>query len=172
MSDSFLKNVIKSYPDFPKKGILFRDVLPILENPDVFGKLIKNMSNAEFFEHAEAIIGVDARGFIFAAPLALKLNIPLILARKPGKLPGDLIENSYDLEYGSNSLSLQKEALKPYKNFVIVDDLLATGGTVGCIKEIISKLDKNVLGISVVVELTSLNARSSLNLPIMSEIKY
>ena len=172
MSDYFLEDYIKSYPDFPKKGIIFKDLLPILKEPNTVKKLIEEMARAKFFEEAEAIVGVDARGFIFASPLALKLNLPLILARKPGKLPGDLIENSYTLEYGSNSLSIQKESLSLYKNFVIVDDLLATGGTINCIETMIRRFGKKVVGISVVAELSSLNARSKFQMPISSQIVF
>ena len=173
MSELFLKDYIKSYPDFPKKRYpISRPFTNITETRAFFNKLINEMSNSKFFSEADAIIGVDARGFIFSAPLALKLDLPLILARKSGKLPGKVIEKSYNLEYGTNSLSLQLDSLKDYKNFVIVDDLLATGGTINCIKDMITELDKKIVGISVVAELTSLKARSLLGLSVTSQVSF
>ena len=153
-----LKEFIKTYIDFPKKGIFFKDIFPILEKP--------------FFKECDCIIAIDARGFIFGTALALNLEKPLIVARKPGKLPGELIEKSYNLEYGSNSLSIQKDALSKYNRFVIVDDLLATGGTVRCVHEIVKKLNKKIVGLSVVVELKDLNGRSNISFPVSSEISF
>ena len=121
MNNELLKSLIKDYADFPKKGIIFRDVLPVLENPEVFKELIKEMSNDDIFSQCEAIIAIDARGFIFGTAIANYLSKPLILARKPNKLPGNLITKSYDLEYGSDSIFVK--FTKILKNFVIVDDL-------------------------------------------------
>ncbi len=167
-----IKDYIKTYIDFPKKGIFFRDIFPILEEPTVFKNLINNMSKQSFFKECDCIIAIDARGFIFGTGIALNLEKPLIVARKPGKLPGELIEKSYKLEYGTNSLSIQKDALLKYKKFAIVDDLLATGGTVGCINEIIKKLNKKIIGLSVVVELKDLKGSSKLSFPVSSEISF
>ncbi len=173
MEDSLsLKDYIKSYIDFPKKGIFFRDILPILEEPKVFQNLIKNMSTKSFFKDCDCIIAIDARGFIFGTAIALSLQKPLLLARKPGKLPGELTEKSYNLEYGTNSLSIQKEALLKYNNFVIVDDLLATGGTVRCVQEILKELNKKVIGLSVVVELKELQGSKFFSFPVSSEISF
>ena len=130
MSFKELENHIISYPDFPKKGINFKDVLPVLANPTIFRKLINKMSEEDIFEKADAIIAIDARGFIFASAIGFNLSKPVIVARKPGKLPGELITEEYNLEYGQNSLSIQESSLKNFNKFVIVDDLLATGGTV------------------------------------------
>ena len=167
-----LKAAIETYPNFPTKGIMFKDLTPILRNPDLFNKLIKKMSNASLFKDSECIVGIDARGFIFASGVALFLSKPLILARKPGKLPGNLIEESYKLEYGVNTLSMQLESLKNYKSFAIVDDLLATGGTVNSIVEILKNQNKIINGLSVVVELNELNARSKFNFEVSSIINY
>ena len=167
-----LKNLIKDYPDFPKKGIIFKDVLPILQNPDVFSELIKSMSNNESCKKAEAIISIDARGFIFGTALSLLTCKPMVVARKAGKLPGKLISKSYSLEYGENSLSIQKESLKNYNNFLIVDDLLATGGTVLCVANILKEQKKEVIGLSVVVELSDLRARDKLSFPVESVLKF
>tara|TARA_A100001388_G_scaffold276900_1_gene266032 strand:- start:1419 stop:1937 length:519 start_codon:yes stop_codon:yes gene_type:complete len=167
-----LKNTIKTYPDFPKKGILFRDILPVFQNPSIFKQLIERMSNKEIFKHSQAIVAIDARGFLFGSAISLYLSKPLILARKPGKLPGQLTTNSYELEYGRNSLSIQDESIKEQDDFVIIDDLLATGGTVQSVNKILQEKNKNVLGLSVVIELEGLNGRDKFDFPVFSEIKY
>ena len=167
---TYLKNLIRDYPDFPKKGIIFKDILPILQRPEDFSELIKKMSKNQMCLEAEAIISIDARGFIFGTALSFLTSKPMIVARKPGKLPGDLISKSYLLEYGENSLSIQKESLKKYNSYLIVDDLLATGGTVLCVAEIIKEQKKEVTGLSVVVELAGLNARKKLTFPVDSQL--
>ena len=166
-----LKSLISSYENFPKKGIVFRDVLEILQEPDIFNKLIKNMSNEDFLLKSDAIISIDARGFIFGSAISFYTSKPIVFARKPGKLPGELVSKSYDLEYGKNSLSVQKKFLDKYNSFVIVDDLLATGGTVNCVYEILKGLNKQITGLSVVVELEELGARSKLPIKISSQVK-
>ena len=166
-----LERLISSYRDFPKKGIVFRDVLEILQEPIIFNELIKNMSNIDFLLNSDAIISIDARGFIFGSAIALYTSKPLIFARKPGKLPGELVSKTYDLEYGKNSLSIQKKSIDKFNSFVIVDDLIATGGTVNCVYEILSSQNKKVNGMSVVIELEEFNARSKLPFEISSQIK-
>ena len=128
------------------------------------------MSSNQFLKNAEAIISIDARGFIFGSALALESSKPMIVARKPGKLPGNILTREYDLEYGKNSLSIQKNALKKYNSFVIIDDLLATGGTVNCVANLIKKERKEVIGFLTVVELKELKGRSSIDFPIQSII--
>jgi len=172
MLEQKLEKLINNYPDFPKKGIMFKDITPILANPKIFAEVIDRMSSYSINQNADAFIAVDARGFLFATAIGLKLSKPVILARKPGKLPGQLLQKKYDLEYGSNSLTLQKNSLAIGKEFVIIDDLLATGGTVNCIKEILLSAEKIISGLIVVVELLDLNARSKLDFPIESIIKY
>ncbi len=172
MLEQKLEKLINNYPDFPKKGIMFKDITPILANPEIFSEVIDRMSSYSINQNADALIAVDARGFLFATAIGLKLSKPVILARKPGKLPGELLQKKYDLEYGSNLLSLQKSSLEIGKEFVIIDDLLATGGTVNCIKEILLNAEKIISGLIVVVELLDLNARSKFDFPIESVIKY
>ena len=172
MLEEELKNIIKSYQDFPSKGILFRDLLPVLQNPNLFRGLIDSMSSKEIFKEAECILAIDARGFLFGSVISLKLSKPLILARKPGKLPGKIITNEYKLEYGSNTLSIQDDSIKDFDNFVIVDDLLATGGTVNSVCEILKNKNKRVSGLSVVIELKALNGRKKFKFPVNSEIFY
>ena len=172
MLSSNIDNLIKNYPNFPKKGILFKDISPILADPKVFSDLIDKMSSYSFYKKADAIIAIDARGFLFGSAIGLKLSKPIVLARKPGKLPGELLQKEYKLEYGTNSLTIQKSALEIGSNFVIVDDLLATGGTVNCVNQILVDIGKNVAGLSVVVELDDLGARSKLSFPVESILHY
>ena len=140
-----LKDLIQIYEDFPKKGILFRDILEILQEPEVFKDLIFEMSSSEIIKNSEAIISIDARGFIFGSAIALQASKPMIVARKPGKLPGAVVTEKYKLEYGENFLSIQKKSLKKYKSYAIIDDLLATGGTVDCVVNLLKKNDKKIL---------------------------
>ena len=165
-----LQELIRSYKDFPKKGINFKDVLEIIQEPEVFHKLILNMSSSHIVEKSEAIISIDARGFIFGAAIALQSSKPMIVARKPGKLPGEILTEKYNLEYGENSLSIQKNSLKKYKSYAIVDDLLATGGTVDCVANLLKRENKEILGLLTVVELVTLNGRSKFNFPVRSFI--
>ena len=111
MDNEKLKSAVDAYKDFPKEGIVFRDVLPILRDPKIFSDLIKKMSSSYLLRNSDAIIAIDARGFIFGAAISFHLSKPLVVARKPGKLPGEIISKSYNLEYGSNSLSIQEKAL-------------------------------------------------------------
>ena len=165
-----LKKLIKDHLDFPIKGIVFKDILPLLQQPEIFSKVIEDMSKSKIFKNSEAIISIDARGFIFGTAISLSLSKPMIVARKPGKLPGDLIEKSYDLEYGKNSLAIQKDSIKQYNSFAIVDDLLATGGTVKCVSEMLNDFNKEVSGLSVVIELEELKGRDKFNFPVESKI--
>ena len=165
-----LKEFIDTYKDYPKKGIEFKDVLGIIQEPSIFKKLILEMSSSQIIKNAEAIISIDARGFIFGSAISLQASKPMIVARKPGKLPGELLENNYNLEYGENTLSIQKKALQKYNSYAIVDDLLATGGTVNCVSQILESNNKEVKGILVVVELMKLGGKLRFNYPIESFI--
>ncbi len=165
-----LEDLILTYKDFPKKGIDFKDVLEIPQYPEIFHDLILKMSSSEFLKNAEAIISIDARGFIFGSAVALQLSKPMIVARKPGKLPGDILTREYDLEYGKNSLSIQSNALKKFNSFVIVDDLLATGGTVNCVSRMLQDQSKEILGLITVIELNKFKGRSKFNFPVQSII--
>ena len=167
-----LKEFIDTYKDYPKKGIEFKDVLGIIQEPRIFKELILEMSSSQIIKNAEAIISIDARGFIFGSAISLQVSKPMIVARKPGKLPGELVEKNYSLEYGENTLSIQKKALKKYSSYAIVDDLLATGGTVNCVSKILESKNKEVVGVLVVVELMKLEGRLKLNYPIESSITF
>ena len=165
-----LEDLILTYKDFPKKGIFFKDILKILQYPDIFQELILKMSSNQFLKNADAIISIDARGFIFGSAVALESSKPMIVARKPGKLPGNILTREYDLEYGKNSLSIQSNALKKFNSFVIVDDLLATGGTVNCVSRMLKEQKKEILGLITVIELSELNGRSKFDFPVQSII--
>ena len=167
-----LKELIPTYKDFPKKGINFKDVLEILQEPEVFSELILKMSSSQILKRSEAIISIDARGFIFGSAIALKSSKPMIVARKPGKLPGEILTEKYNLEYGENSLSIKKSSLKKYNSYVIVDDLLATGGTVACVANLLRRNDKKISGLLTVVELLTLKGRNKLNFPVESSISF
>ena len=167
-----LKEIISTYKDFPKKGILFRDILTISQNPLIFNELILKMASSQIVKNSDAIIAIDARGFIFGSAISFKASKPLLFARKTGKLPGELVEKKYSLEYGENSLSIQKHSLNKFNSYAIVDDLLATGGTVNCVAEMLRLQKKIIKGLLVVVELDDMNARSNLDFPIESIISY
>ena len=167
-----LKSFIDTYKDYPKKGIDFKDVLGIMQEPRIFKELILKMSSSQIIKNAEAIISIDARGFIFGSAISLQASKPMIVARKPGKLPGELVEMNYTLEYGKNTLSIQKKALRKYSSYAIVDDLLATGGTVNCVSKILESNNKEIVGILVVIELLKLEGKLKLNFPIESLITF
>ena len=167
-----LQELISTYIDYPKKGINFKDVLEILQEPETFKELIIKMSSSSIIKNADAIISIDARGFIFGSAISLQASKPMIFARKPGKLPGELIEKKYNLEYGENSLSIQKKSLERFNSFAIVDDLLATGGTVNCVSNLLESQDKEVKGLLVVVELKELRGRNKFKFPVESSISY
>lgn len=157
-----LRQHIRNIPDFPKSGILFRDVTTLVQNPEAFRYAIQCM--AERFESVEldAIAGIDARGFIFAAPLALRLNVPLVIIRKKGKLPFDTYSQSYDLEYGTDSLEIHVDAVSAGHRVLIVDDLLATGGSLAAAAALVQRSGGVVAGICVAVELSDLCGRDAL----------
>ena len=172
MENEKIIELIETYQDFPSKGIEFKDVLGIIQEPKIFRELILKMSSSQIIENAEAIISIDARGFIFGSAISLQASKPMIVARKPGKLPGDLFEEHYSLEYGKNSLSVQKKALQKYNSFAIVDDLLATGGTVNCVSKLLETNQKEVEGLLIVVELGKLGGRSKFNFPVESSLCF
>lgn len=130
------------------------------------------MSDSQIVKKSDAIIAIDARGFIFGSAISLQSLKPMVVARKPGKLSGDTINQRYNLEYGSSSLSIQKSVLNKYKSFVIVDDLLATGGTVKCVSNLLKSYGKEISGLITVVELSELNGRSKFDFPVESATSF
>ena len=163
-----LKEFIPTYKDFPKKGILFKDVLEIVQEPEIFREVIFKMSSSQIIKKSQAIISIDARGFIFGSAIALQSSKPMIFARKPGKLPGEVIKQNYELEYGENTISIQKKALSKYSSYSIVDDLIATGGTVKCVAKLLKREGKEITGLLTVVKLKDLNGENHLDFPVDS----
>ena len=161
---------ITNYDDFPQKGIIFKDLLGILREPNIFRGLIDRMASSQEIQDSEAILAIEARGFIFGSAIAFHSGKPMIVARKPNKLPGKLIMKKYDLEYGTNYLTIQKESIEKYQKFNIVDDVLATGGTAKCISDLLLSAGKEIVGYSMVIEIESLNGRKNLNSPVNSQL--
>lgn len=157
-----LKTIIRDIPDFPKPGIIFKDITPIFNRPDLWDKICEAIINDLEGIQIDAVAGMESRGFLFGPLIAKMLNVPFILIRKKGKLPGDTIEYSYDLEYGSATLEIHKDALPPNANILVHDDLLATGGTAVAASELIKKLDGKVAAYSFLIELTFLNGADKL----------
>ena len=166
-----LEKFISTYENHPKRGVSFKDVIEIAQHPQIFQEVILEMATSKIIKEAEAIISIDARGFIFGSAISLQASKPMIVARKPGKLPGELVTKKYSLEYGENSLSIQKKALQKYNSFAIIDDLLATGGTVNCVSKLLNNNNKKVVGLLVVVELIKLEGRSKMEFPVESIMK-
>jgi len=156
MDIEHLKNSIRNIPDYPKPGIQFKDITPILQNPKLFGNVIDIFYDRYKSEKIDVIVGIESRGFIFAAPLALKLGCSLAIARKPGKLPYDTVSEEYSLEYGVDALELHTDAIKPGERVLIVDDLLATGGTAKAAGELVSKLKGYIVCFAFLINLVEL----------------
>jgi adenine phosphoribosyltransferase len=168
-----LKQYIRSVQDYPKEGIIFHDITPLLQDPRAFGWAIDAMAEALIDKKVEYLIGVEARGFIFASALAYKLGIGLVIVRKLGKLPFHTINASYDLEYGKDVLEVHKDAISGGSRVVLVDDLLATGGTSAAVGELVKKLGGEIVGYLFLVELTELNGRQKLKpQPVWSVMQF
>ena len=154
--------LLREIPDFPKPGILFRDITPLFATPWAFSLVIEELCRPFRGERIDAIIATEARGFIFGAPMAIALNIPLVPVRKPGKLPYRSHSASYDLEYGSAQLEIHQDALKAKSRVIIVDDVLATGGTALASAQLVKKLGAEVVAFAFVLELGFLGGRERL----------
>ena len=165
-----LSDFIPTYRDFPKKGIFFKDVLELVQEPEVFRELILKMSSTRIIRDCQAIISVDARGFIFGSAIALQTSKPMIFARKAGKLPGEVINQTYELEYGMNTISIQKKALNKYNSYSIVDDLIATGGTAKSVANILKREKKELTGLITVVDLKEFSNKNRFDFPVDSMI--
>ncbi len=168
-----LKQKIRSIPDFPKKGIVFRDITTLLADRDAFRTAVDQMAGHYKGQDIDLILGAEARGFIFGAVLAYKLGTGFIPVRKPGKLPFNTCQTSYDLEYGKNILQMHTDAVKKGDNVLIVDDLAATGGTAKAKAELVEKMGGIVAGFCFLIELEFLNPRKMLEgYDVFSLIKY
>ena len=167
MNDKII-NSIRIIKDFPKKGIDFYDIASLLANPDIFSKVIDEMTLKVKKMNATVIAGIDSRGFIFASVIAYKLKLKLIIIRKQGKLPGKTFKSSYNLEYGSNTLEIQKDFINSKDKVVVIDDILATGGTINAAFKLIKKTNANLVGALVLLELVFLNGRAKLKSKVQS----
>lgn len=156
------KRLIRDVKDFPKEGIVFKDINPVMEDAAAFREVIDRMLDYARTRQVDAIAGIESRGFMFGAPLALALNVGFVPVRKLGKLPGETLRAEYALEYGTNTVEMQKGAIKPGQRVLIVDDLLATGGTAAAAAELIDNLGGDVAGMVFMVELGFLNGREAL----------
>jgi len=158
-----LKKHIRSIKDFPKKGIMFRDITTLLKEPKAFNKALDELILFTDQVKIDKVVGIESRGFIFGSLLAQKLNVGFILARKPGKLPAETESATYQLEYGEDKIEMHKDAINPGDKVLLHDDLLATGGTAEAVVKLIEKLGGEVVQISFLIELTFLNGRNKFN---------
>jgi adenine phosphoribosyltransferase len=155
-----LADYIRPISDFPKPGILFRDITPLLSSPSAFRESINQLASHYRGQPIDVVAAAEARGFIFAAPLALELNAAFVPVRKPGKLPFNTHTFEYDLEYGSDTLQMHVDGIKPGQRVLLVDDLLATGGTIEACGRLVEKSGAKVVGCAFVIELNFLNGRA------------
>lgn len=170
---SELKNIIRDIPDYPKKGIIFKDITPLLKNAKAFKKCIENMKNHYKGQKVDVIASVESRGFIFGTVLSYIMGAGFVPIRKKGKLPYKTISETYDLEYGQDTLEIHQDAFSKGDKVIIVDDVLATGGTVNACVNLIKKLGGDIVGLSFLIELSFLNGRNKLKeYDVYSEIIY
>ncbi len=158
-----LKALIREVPDFPKPGILFYDITTLLKNAQAFRQILDQLTNRYKNQKISKIVGIESRGFILGSPLAYQLGTGFVPVRKPGKLPADIYEVKYNLEYGSNSLAIHRDAIAVGERVLIVDDLLATGGTAAATVNLVRQLGGELVGLVFLVELAGLKGREKLN---------
>jgi len=162
-SNAELAALIRDVPDFPKKGVLFKDITTLLKEPEAFRIAIDLLAEPFLGDRIDVVVGMESRGFIFAAPLAYKLGAGFVPVRKLGRLPAEAVRVEYSLEYGSNILEMHRDAIEPGQRVLVVDDLLATGGTVLATINLVEQLGGVVAGIGFLVELLFLNGRANLH---------
>ncbi len=158
-----LKNYIRNIPDFPKKGIVFRDITTLLKDPAAYHSAVNQIMEKFKNTKIDKVVGIESRGFIIAAALAYNLGVGFVPIRKPNKLPADTIREEYQLEYGTDAIEMHKDAIYPAENILLHDDLLATGGTINAACNLIEKLGGKIVGISFLIELSFLNGRKLLD---------
>ena len=155
-----LDRYIRAIPDFPVQGILFRDITPLLSAPEAFAHVVSEFAQWARHKEAEVIVGIESRGFIFGAPVAVQLGLPFVPVRKPDKLPWEILSVEYKLEYGLGRLDIHRDALAHGQRAVIIDDLIATGGTAAAAADLVQQLGAHVAGFEFVVELAGLDGRA------------
>jgi adenine phosphoribosyltransferase len=168
-----LHKYIRDIPDFPKPGIIFKDITPLLANPSALALSVELLANPFRGKNIELVVGAESRGFIFGIAVAQALSAGFVPIRKPGKLPSKTISASYELEYGTDKLEMHVDAIKPGQRVIMVDDLLATGGTMQACCEMVTKLGGNIVGIAFLIELAFLHGRDKLkSFDVTSVIQY
>lgn len=168
-----IKSRIRDIPDFPKKGILFRDITTLLKDGGAFQKVVEKITSFYEDEGIQKVVGIESRGFIMGAPLAYTLGAGFIPVRKAGKLPSDIYEAKYELEYGTDTLTIHQDAITPGERVLVVDDLLATGGTMAATLDLLRQLGAIVVGVAFLIELTDLKGRDKLaGQQVLSLISY
>ncbi|PIQ90918.1 MAG: adenine phosphoribosyltransferase [Candidatus Omnitrophica bacterium CG11_big_fil_rev_8_21_14_0_20_41_12] len=173
MNNALLEKSIRNIPDFPKPGILFRDVTTLIQNKVAFKKSVDLLAKKYKGKGFDKVVGVEARGFIFGAAVAHKINAGFVPVRKKGKLPYKTISTTYELEYGTDTLEIHQDAIAPGEKVLIIDDLLATGGTVKAVTELVNQLGGKIAGIGFVIELVDLHGKDKLKeYPLYSLIKF
>jgi adenine phosphoribosyltransferase len=166
------KRHIRAIPDFPKPGILFYDISTLLAHPQAWQAMIEELAAAIRPYRPELLVGIESRGFLVAAPLAYALGSGFAMVRKQGKLPGRTVRHSYDLEYGTDTIEMQEGAISPGQRVIVLDDLIATGGTMQAAIELVQQQGGTVAAAACIIELTFLNGRSRLNVPLTAMISY
>lgn len=167
-----LKDHIREVPDFPKPGILFYDISTLLEHAEAWRETVKRMADVVRDYRPDRLIGIESRGFLVAAPLSLELECGFTMVRKKDKLPGGTIAHSYDLEYGTDTIEIQDNAIEPGQRVVVLDDLLATGGTMEATIALLRQVGAEVCGVACIIELTFLKGRDRIDVPVTSLIAY
>jgi adenine phosphoribosyltransferase len=168
-----LKSLIRDVPDFPKPGIVFKDITTLLNNPDGLRYSIDSLAERVADLKPDYIVGMESRGFIFGTPLAYKMGVGFVPVRKPGKLPADTHSVEYELEYGSDRLEIHQDAFHPGSRILVIDDLIATGGTAAATAQLIQQTGSSLVGFGFIIELTFLEGRKNLpDVPIVSLIEY
>ncbi|MBT3277690.1 adenine phosphoribosyltransferase [Candidatus Thioglobus sp.] len=167
-----IDHYIKDVANFPKKGIIFKDISPLLANPKAFAYVVDNIASKYSSGSIDKIVGLDARGFIFGAAVAYKMGVPFVMVRKPGKLPDQCISVDYQLEYGQNTFEIHENSIQKNDKILIVDDLLATGGSVKAVTQLIRELEATVIALECVIELSFLNARNNLDIQVNTQTAY
>lgn len=167
-----IKDHIRQIPDFPKPGILFYDISTLLAHADAWQRTVHLLAEAVEPYRPELLVGIESRGFLVAAPLAFKLGCGFVMVRKKGKLPGATIPYTYDLEYGSDTVEVQADAIRPGQGVVVLDDLLATGGTMAASINLLRKVGADVRAAACIIELAFLEGRAKLTVPFYSVVSY
>ncbi|NLN75134.1 MAG: adenine phosphoribosyltransferase [Armatimonadetes bacterium] len=173
LRETLVKQIIRDVPDFPAEGVIFRDITPVLQDATAFREVVDSMTECVRQAKPDVIVGIESRGFILGAPVALQLKLGFVPVRKAGKLPADTISAEYALEYGTNVVEMHRDAIEPGMKVAVVDDLLATGGTARAAVELVEELGGTIAGLSFLIELEFLHGRKVLDgYDICSLIKY